>query len=568
MFRRTMIGPLLGAVLVAAGLFVVSGTPGLGLPTASSTPTQQLRGTGPQLGSAGLRRGGCRDASVERDRLDAGERAQPDARPDRLTLVGRIADRRGRAATRLQSSLEKFAKANRLPGTSVTITWADGRTWTGTTGLADVRAARPVTPDTVFAIASMSKTFTSALILGMVDEGRLSLDSKVATILPTVRLGTPGVPIRPVSPSGCCSITPAASPTSSSPRGSTRRCWPVGGSPGRRRCRSRTWASHWASPDGRGITRTPTMSSSGWSPRRSVGRPSPSSSATRLLDPLRLTASSSRAPSGPRSAWPLATTTRASARRPARSAWPMRAGSSSRSRRWSPRPGLPGTSPRPRPVWLPGPGRCTAAAVLDPGRSPGRRRCQGDRTLPAVRCLWPRGPGHPDRRPPGVRSQRPVHRRAGRAALPARTRSRDRRPHQSERRGPAAARRGWYRWPCRSRRHRPRRAHRRPRSRPGRRAPASLLASWRGAPWNGSGSACDARGGRVRRCSIRRPGQSRGSAAPGSSGPARSPRPRGTGSPSSAAAGRRAGARPRRCRRARWRRRSRRPGPVRPIRWM
>ena len=98
-------------------------------------------------------------------------------------------------ATRLQASLDKFARTNRLPGTSVTITWADGRTWTGTTGLADVRAARPVTPDTAFAIASMSKTFTAALILGMVDEGRLSLDSKVATILPSVRLGTPGVPI-------------------------------------------------------------------------------------------------------------------------------------------------------------------------------------------------------------------------------------------------------------------------------------------------------------------------------------------------------------------------------------
>jgi D-alanyl-D-alanine carboxypeptidase len=41
----------------------------------------------------------------------------------------------------------------------------------------------------------MSKTFTAALVLGMVDDGRLGLDSKVATILPTVRLGSPGVPI-------------------------------------------------------------------------------------------------------------------------------------------------------------------------------------------------------------------------------------------------------------------------------------------------------------------------------------------------------------------------------------
>jgi D-alanyl-D-alanine carboxypeptidase len=74
----------------------------------------------------------------------------------------------------------------------VTITWADGRTWTGTTGYADVAAGRPVSPDTIFAIASMSKTFTAALILGLVDDGKLSLDTKIAAILPAVRLGTPG----------------------------------------------------------------------------------------------------------------------------------------------------------------------------------------------------------------------------------------------------------------------------------------------------------------------------------------------------------------------------------------
>jgi len=41
----------------------------------------------------------------------------------------------------------------------------------------------------------MSKTFTAALILGLIDDGKLSLDTKVATLLPTVRLGKPGTPI-------------------------------------------------------------------------------------------------------------------------------------------------------------------------------------------------------------------------------------------------------------------------------------------------------------------------------------------------------------------------------------
>ena len=65
MFRRTMIGPLLGAVLVAAGLFVVSGTPGLGLPTASSTPTQ----TGPGTGLGGSGPPGSAGAGAQRVRV-------------------------------------------------------------------------------------------------------------------------------------------------------------------------------------------------------------------------------------------------------------------------------------------------------------------------------------------------------------------------------------------------------------------------------------------------------------------------------------------------------------------
>ncbi len=98
-------------------------------------------------------------------------------------------------AKRLQKVLDRYAAANRLPGTSVTITWPDGRSWTGTSGYADVKAGRPVTADTVFPIASMSKTFTAALILSLVDDGKLSLDAKVAPLLPGVRLGSTGKPI-------------------------------------------------------------------------------------------------------------------------------------------------------------------------------------------------------------------------------------------------------------------------------------------------------------------------------------------------------------------------------------
>lgn len=46
-------------------------------------------------------------------------------------------------------------------------------------GYADLAHKRKVTPDTVFAAASVSKTFTAALILSLVSEGRLSLDDRL-----------------------------------------------------------------------------------------------------------------------------------------------------------------------------------------------------------------------------------------------------------------------------------------------------------------------------------------------------------------------------------------------------
>jgi D-alanyl-D-alanine carboxypeptidase len=63
----------------------------------------------------------------------------------------------------------------------------DGSRWLGVSGLADVSAGRPVTTSTSFAIASISKTFTAALILELAEEGRIDLDAPVRTYLPTLK---------------------------------------------------------------------------------------------------------------------------------------------------------------------------------------------------------------------------------------------------------------------------------------------------------------------------------------------------------------------------------------------
>jgi D-alanyl-D-alanine carboxypeptidase len=94
------------------------------------------------------------------------------------------------AATRreLQLRLDGIRTKYALPGISATIILADGTSWVGTSGLADVAAEVPVRPETAFAIASVSKTFTAALILALAEEGEFAIDDRVRTYLPDLDL--------------------------------------------------------------------------------------------------------------------------------------------------------------------------------------------------------------------------------------------------------------------------------------------------------------------------------------------------------------------------------------------
>jgi D-alanyl-D-alanine carboxypeptidase len=70
------------------------------------------------------------------------------------------------------------------PGLSVAVRLSSGETWTGVSGFASLQPDEPVTNETPFAVASITKTFVTALILGLVDEGVLSLDDPLSDFLP------------------------------------------------------------------------------------------------------------------------------------------------------------------------------------------------------------------------------------------------------------------------------------------------------------------------------------------------------------------------------------------------
>ncbi|MGZ8502151.1 MAG: serine hydrolase domain-containing protein [Candidatus Limnocylindrales bacterium] len=95
----------------------------------------------------------------------------------------------------LSLRLDSLRATYGLPGVSVAIRFADGSTWTGTSGLADVETGRPVTPDTEFAVASISKTFLAALILALAEDDQLELETPVVSYLPDLAID-PAITVR------------------------------------------------------------------------------------------------------------------------------------------------------------------------------------------------------------------------------------------------------------------------------------------------------------------------------------------------------------------------------------
>jgi D-alanyl-D-alanine carboxypeptidase len=88
----------------------------------------------------------------------------------------------------LQARLDQLRERYGVPGISATILFPDGSSWLGASGLADVSAKRPVTPSTSFAIASVSKTFTGALVVALAQEGKIDLDVSVRRYLPDLKV--------------------------------------------------------------------------------------------------------------------------------------------------------------------------------------------------------------------------------------------------------------------------------------------------------------------------------------------------------------------------------------------
>ncbi|MEV1085898.1 serine hydrolase domain-containing protein [Streptomyces sp. NPDC050211] len=91
-----------------------------------------------------------------------------------------------------KSALQRDTDAIRafgVTGVQARVTGPGGRTVTASSGVSDIETNRPVAPGSSFRIGSNNKTFVATVVLQLVGEGKLGLDSTVERWLPGVVQG-------------------------------------------------------------------------------------------------------------------------------------------------------------------------------------------------------------------------------------------------------------------------------------------------------------------------------------------------------------------------------------------
>lgn len=81
------------------------------------------------------------------------------------------------AEAAIRAAMEKSG----IPGAAVAVVVGDKVVWTKGFGVANAETGAPVTPDTLFQIGSVTKSFTAAAILAAAADGAIALDKPVST---------------------------------------------------------------------------------------------------------------------------------------------------------------------------------------------------------------------------------------------------------------------------------------------------------------------------------------------------------------------------------------------------
>jgi CubicO group peptidase (beta-lactamase class C family) len=89
-----------------------------------------------------------------------------------------------RAIAQLQTDIPNFMKQADIPGLSIALIRRGKTEWLHTFGVKDAKTNKPVSEDTIFEAASLSKPVFAYGVLKLVDQGKLALDVPLTTYLP------------------------------------------------------------------------------------------------------------------------------------------------------------------------------------------------------------------------------------------------------------------------------------------------------------------------------------------------------------------------------------------------
>jgi len=87
--------------------------------------------------------------------------------------------------SQLSARMQQFVSEGQISGAVTLVTARDRVVHLGVVGKSDLSTGREMTPDTIFRIASLTKTITATALMLLVEEGRINVDDPVAKYLPT-----------------------------------------------------------------------------------------------------------------------------------------------------------------------------------------------------------------------------------------------------------------------------------------------------------------------------------------------------------------------------------------------
>ncbi len=91
---------------------------------------------------------------------------------------------------KIQQRIHATLTDHHVPGAAVAIVHDQQVAWAQGFGLADIATKRAMTPDTLFGVASISKTFAGLAIMQLRDQGKLSLDDPLVRFIPEFKAVT------------------------------------------------------------------------------------------------------------------------------------------------------------------------------------------------------------------------------------------------------------------------------------------------------------------------------------------------------------------------------------------